>query len=85
MEYLESFPILPMEVTANKTQPIRQQPSADGPLTRFDFVQGKTETIISYYPSGSDVWGQLKNGNWIELLYQGRFPTSWSMATYPPP
>ena len=85
MEYLEPFPILPMDVTANKNQPIRQQPSIDSPLTRFDFVKGKTQTIIDYYPSGSDVWGRLKDGTWIALLLQGQYPTTWSMATYPPP
>ena len=85
MEYLEPFPILPMDVTANKNQPVRQQPALDSPLTRFDFVQGKTETIIDYHPSGSDVWGRLANGYWILLMRQGQYLTSWSMATYPPP
>ena len=85
IEYLEPFPILPMDITANKTQPVREQPSVDSPLTRFEFTEGKTETIIDYYPSGSNVWGRLKNGYWIALLIQGRYPTSWSMATPPPP
>ena len=85
IEYLEPFPILPMDVTSNKTQPVRQQPSIESPLTRFEFTQGKTETVIDYFPSGSDVWGRLTNGFWILLMRQGGFPTSWSMATQPPP
>jgi hypothetical protein len=85
LEYLEPFPILPMEVTATKTQPIRQQPSLDSPHIRFDFTEGKTGTVIEYHPAGSDVWGQLNDGNWILLMRQGQFLTTWSMATYPPP
>lgn len=85
IEYLEPFPILPMDVTSNKTQPVRQQPSLESPLTRFEFTKGKTETVVDYFPSGSDVWGRLTNGFWILLMRQGGFLTSWSMATQPPP
>jgi hypothetical protein len=89
MDRLEPFPILPMQVTAQVEQVIRKEPSSDGEPTRFKLGVGESATIVQYYPSGSNVWGMLQNGNWIALfLYEKNVPTyftTWSMATLPPP
>jgi hypothetical protein len=89
MDRLEPFPILPMQVTALVEQDVRKKPSIDGEPTQFNLGVGESATIVQYYPSGSDVWGMLQNGNWIALfLYKKNIPTyftTWSMATLPPP
>lgn len=89
MEFLEAFPPLPMTVTGNTTQTVRTQPSIDGPLTGIKISEGKSVSVIDYYPSGSNVWGRLSSGGWIGLLIHEKgipqYPTSWRMATQPPP
>ena len=85
MERLEPFPILPMEVTAKKTQVIRATPSMDGEETGSEFSEGETRRIVEYYPSGSSVWGRFSGGGWIALVLYWEYLTSWSMATLPPP
>jgi hypothetical protein len=88
MEYLEAFPILPMAVTAKERLKVREKPALDSRSITADFTEGKSVTIVDYYPSGSDVWGRLSNGGWIELLAHRKgliyYPTSWSMETLPP-
>ena len=89
MDHLESFPILPMVVTANKTQAIRGNPAIDSELTGGQFTEGASANVMEYYPSGSDVWGRLAGGGWVGLLIHEKglikYPTSWSMETLPPP
>ena len=85
MERLEAFPVLPMEVVASTKQDIRKEPKVDSPLNGRKFREGETGKIMEYYPSGPNVWGKLQEGGWIALLLDSRYPTSWSMATYPPP
>ncbi|MEP6896148.1 MAG: hypothetical protein ABI986_11120 [Chloroflexota bacterium] len=88
LEYLESFPILPSIIVTKEKQPVREQPARESRLISTDIVAGESVTIIGYYPSGSDVWGQISNGGWIELLTHRKgalvYPTSWSMETLPP-
>lgn len=88
MDYLEAFPTLPMNVTANTTQDILLAPDTKGVPTGDQLLAGKTATVMEYYPSGSTVWGKLTNGNWIVLFqYQKtgpKYPTSWAMQTLPP-
>lgn len=85
MDRLESFPILPMEVTAKKTQVIKKEPTTDAEETGSDFLKGKTWSIVEYYPSGGNVWGRLSGGGWIALVLHWEYLTTWSMATLPPP
>ena len=88
MKWLEPFPFLPMEVTANITQPIRANPSTDEPVTSAELSEGETATVIDYFPTASDVWGKLSGGGWIALLLHEKGPsvylTSWKMETKPP-
>lgn len=85
MERLESFPILPMEVTANADLYIQPKPGPAIEAGNFRLKKGETANVVAYYPSASNVWGRLPNGGWIPLLHGGRYYTSWSMATVPPP
>ena len=85
MERLEPFPTLPMEVTAKTSQAIRETPGLEGEETGNEFSAGETKRIVEYYPSGSNVWGRLSGGGWIALVLHWKYPTSWSMATLPPP
>lgn len=85
MERLEPFPILPMEVTANKDLYIQPQPGPKIEETRNQLAKGESATLIQYYPSGSTVWAQLQSGGWIPLIVKGQFSTTWTMATVPPP
>jgi hypothetical protein len=85
MERLEPFPILPMQVVATATQDIRKNPEIDSPLNGRKFREGETRTIMEYYPSGPNVWGKLREGGWVALLLNSKFPTTWSMTTFPPP
>jgi len=85
MDRLEPFPILPMEVTAKKTQVIRKDPATDGEETGSEFTKGDTRRIVEYYPSGGNVWGRLPGGGWIALVLHWEYLTTWSMATLPPP
>jgi hypothetical protein len=87
LEFLESFPILPDTIVMKEKQPVREQPALDS-RSVSEIAAETTVTIINYYPSGSDVWGQLSSGGWIELLAHQKgavtYPTSWSMETLPP-
>lgn len=85
MDRLEPFPILPMDVTAKKTQAIRKEPATDSEETGSDFLKGKTWSVVEYYPSGGNVWGRLSGGGWIALVLHWEHLTTWSMATLPPP
>jgi len=90
MEYLESFPILPMTVIvdAKERLAVMEEPSLDSLKITADITEGNSLTVVEYHPSGSDVWGRLSNGGWIELLAHRKgliyYPTSWSMETLPP-
>jgi hypothetical protein len=88
MSRLESFPILPLTVTATRTQDIREKPALDSPLTSFDFDDGESARVVEYFPSGSYVWGRLASGGWIGLLIYEKgalvYPTDWKMNTMPP-
>jgi len=89
LENLEPFPSLPMIVTANATQTIRKKPAKDAFKTGFELAKGESASVVEYYPTASDVWGRLAGGGWIALLIHDKslpvYPTSWSMATRPPP
>lgn len=85
LERLEAFPFLPMEVTATTTQKILKKPEIGSPSIGREFKEGEIGTIMEYYPSASNVWGKLREGGWIALLLSGQYPTSWGMATVPPP
>ena len=85
LERIEPFPQLPMMVTANTTQDIRKTPESKGEPTGSKFSEGETKRIVEYYPSGSNVWGRIAGGGWIELYLYPKYLTSWSMATKPPP
>ena len=90
LERLEKFPDLPMEITANTTVYIQTSPGIANDPTMSRLSTGKSATVVEYYPFGSNVWGRLKSGGWIALLwYPARdapqYPTSWKMETLPPP
>ena len=89
MEWLEPFPILPMEVAVDIDQDIRAEPGTDSETTGRHVRKGQTVTIVEYRPLGSQVWGRIYADKWIPLfMYQNTGPTyftSWSMATLPPP
>lgn len=85
MDRLEPFPILPMEITAKKSQVIRREPATDAEETGSEFSEGDTRNLVEYYPSGGNVWGRLSGGGWIALVLHWEYLTTWSMATLPPP
>jgi len=85
LDRLESFPILPMEITANVDVSVQPEPGPKIEENKLKLVEGTSTTLIAYYPSGSDVWGRVTRGGWIPLIFKGRYYTSWSMATVPPP
>lgn len=85
MDRLESFPILPMEITANVDVSVQPEPGPEIEENKLKLFEGTATTLIAYYPSGSDVWGRVTRGGWIPLVFRGRYYTSWSMATVPPP
>ena len=89
LEALEPFPVLPMVVTATVSQSIRTKPDMDGGQTGHQFSKGESVSVVEYYPTASDVWGRVSGGGWIALLIHEKdlpvYPTSWSMATQPPP
>ncbi len=85
MERLEAFPILPMDVTANKDLYMQKNPGPDVETTNLQLAKGETAKIVGYYPSSSDVWGRLPTGLWIPLLYKHQFLTTWTMETSSPP
>jgi len=90
LELLEEFPELPMVITANTSVYIQKTPDMLNNPSESSMSAGESATVVEYYPSGSNVWGRLKSGGWIALLwYPARddlqYPTSWKMETLPPP
>jgi len=85
MDRLEPFPLLPMVVTANEDLNIQTTPGPTIEETRSHLSAGESAKVIAYQPSGSNVWGRLQSGNWIPLLFNRKYLTSWSMETVPPP
>ena len=89
LERLEPFPSLPMIVTANASQNILAKPDKHSRLTGNILAKDQSITIVEYYPTASNVWGRVSGGGWIALLIHDKslpvYPTSWSMATRPPP
>jgi len=90
LERLEKFPELPVKITANTTVYIQADPGITNTPTASKLSAGRSATVVEYYPSGSNVWGRLKSGGWVALLwYPARddlqYPTSWKMETLPPP
>ncbi|HLO15669.1 MAG TPA: hypothetical protein VK206_12615, partial [Anaerolineales bacterium] len=85
MDRLERFPTLPMMITANTDLYIQATPGPNIEKSKFQLLTGKSTRLIAYYPSGSNVWGQVQSGGWIPLLIYPRYLTSWQMETVPPP
>jgi hypothetical protein len=85
LERLEKFPVLPMEVTATTDLFYQSTPGSPVGKSGSKLSAGQTATVIEYYPSGSNVWGRLRNGRWIPLLLYPQYTTSWKMETMPPP
>lgn len=85
IDRLEPFPILPMEVQANINLNIQPKPGPEIEETKSKLSAGESATVVEYYPSASRVWGRLQSGGWIPLILKGKFTTTWSMATAPPP
>jgi len=85
LERLEPFPSLPLVVTANTEQKVRETPEVKGEETGSIFQVGETGKIVEYFPSGPNVWGRLSYGGWIALLLNYKYPTDWIMETRPPP
>lgn len=90
LERLEKFPDLPVKVTANRLVYIQTNPNLANAPTTSRLSVGKTAVVVEYKPSGSNVWGRLKSGGWIALLWyptadDPQYPTSWKMETLPPP
>ncbi len=90
LELLEKFPELPMKITATTAVPIQQSPDLVNATGTSALAAGQSATVVEYYPSGSNVWGRLKSGGWIALLWYPamndlQYPTSWKMETLPPP
>jgi hypothetical protein len=85
MERLEPFPDLPAPVIASKDLYIQTTPGPKVEKTGNLLAVGETATVMAYFPSGSNVWGQLQNGGWIPLMLYPQYTTSWKMETMPPP
>ncbi len=91
LDRLEKFPDLPITVTANTTLYIQDHPDMFNNPTSSQIKSGESVQIVEYYPSASNVWGRLKHGGWIVLLWYTdrdkgpQYPTSWKMETLPPP
>lgn len=90
LERLEKFPELPMKIIANTALYIQPSPNTGNKPTLSRLSAGQTAIVVEYYPSGSNVWGRLKSGGWIALLWypasdEPQYPTSWRMETSPPP
>jgi len=90
LERLEEFPELPVKITANSTLDVQTIPGIENNTALSKLSAGQTATVVEYYPSGSHVWGRLKSGGWITLLWypamnELHYPTSWTMETLPPP
>jgi len=90
LEHLEKFPELPMKIIANTALYIQPSPNFGNKPTLSRLSAGQTVIVVEYKPSGSNVWGRLKSGGWITLLWyptmnDPQYPTSWKMETLPPP
>lgn len=87
---LEKFPHLPVKVTANTTVYIHREPGSNNNPTLLRLFKGQSATVVEYRPYGSHVWGKLRSGGWIVLLWypdvhDPQYPTTWTMETLPPP
>jgi len=87
---LEKFPELPVKVKANQTVYIHMQPGPNNNPTLLRLFKGQSATVVEYRPTGSNVWGRLRTGGWIALLWypevhDPQYPTTWTMETLPPP
>ena len=87
---LEKFPDLPIKITANTTVYIQRKPGPINKPTLLRLFKGQSATVIEYRPYGSHVWGKLRSGGWIALLWYPeihdlQYPTTWKMETLPPP
>jgi len=90
LERLEKFPDLPVKVTANQTVYIHMQPGPNNGSALLRLFKGQSATVVEYRLSGSNVWGRLRTGGWIALLWypelhDPQYPTTWTMETLPPP
>ncbi len=91
LERLETFPDLPRVVTANTAVDIRRTPEINDNLTGIRLLPGQSVKVIEYHPAASSVWGRIENFGWIILLWYPsynstpQYPTTWNMATLPPP
>lgn len=90
LDRLEKFPGLPAKVTANTTVYIQAKPSSNNNPTLLRLFKGQSATVVEYCPYGSHVWGKLKSGGWIALLWYPdvhdlQYSTTWTMETLPPP
>jgi hypothetical protein len=87
-ERIERFPELPMSVVINQAAlrgemlRVRSKPEIPSPVLRG--IPSGAVDVLEYAPRGSNVWGRIAGG-WIALLYEGRYFTSWTMETSPPP
>jgi len=89
-ERLEKFPELPVKITANTTVYIHARPGSNNNPTLLRLFKGQSATVVEYRPYGSHVWGKLRSGGWIALLWypevhDPQYPTTWKMETLPPP
>jgi len=90
LERLEEFPELPVKVTVHQTVYIHSKPGPNNGPMLLRLFKGQSATVVEYHPSGSNVWGRLRTGGWIALLWypevhDPQYPTSWTMETLPPP
>lgn len=90
LDRLEKFPELPIKVTANQAVSIHLRPGPQNGPTLLWLFKGQSATVVEYRPSGSNVWGRLRTGGWIALLWypevhDPQYPTTWTMETLPPP
>ena len=90
LDRLEKFPDLPSKITANTTVYIQRKPGSTNTPTLLRLFKGQSATVVEYRPYGSHVWGKLRSGGWIALLWypdvhDPQYPTTWTMETLPPP
>lgn len=78
-----------MKVTANMTVYIQRTLGTSNEPTLRRLFKGQSTTVIEHFPSGSNVWGKLRIGGWIVLLWypdahDPQYSTTWTMETLPP-
>ena len=90
LDRLEKFPALPVKVTANTTVYIQAKPGSNNDPTLLRLFKGQSAIVVEYRPCGSNVWGKLRSGGWVALLWypdvhDPQYPTTWTMETLSPP